>query len=249
MLIILIKSVCIIKPFYNNEGTSQNQGYRTAKVFLLPTTLQLSRRWICIHGGPRNARNRIEISVKGIDGTLQKIPQLKSNESQKLLGVMKNPMGDQQDEIIRLKKKSDTIAKMINSNKLSRTDAKIAYEAFYIPAVRYSLNITSINQVDLETVQSKAILALFLAAQGYNRHMPREIVFASNLYQGLGFRHMYYLQEGSDSTQLLLLQELNQEGTMTQKMILALLDTIQVESGIGQPILENCKALVYIEWG
>jgi hypothetical protein len=79
--------------------------------------------------------------------------------------------------------------------------------------------------------------------------MPREIVFASNLYQGLGFRHMYYLQEGSDSTQLLLLQELNQEGTMTQKMILALLDTIQVESGIGQPILENCKALVYIEWG
>jgi hypothetical protein len=112
--------------------------------------------------------------------------------------------------------------------------------------MQYSLNITSINQVDLETVQSKAILA-FLAAQGYNRHMPREIVFAPDLYQGLSFRHMYDYQ-GSDSIRLLL-QELNQEGTMTQKMLLALLDTIQLESGIGQPILENCRALTYIEWG
>jgi hypothetical protein len=190
----------------------------------------------------------IEIRVEGLDGTThQTIPQLKSNESQKLLGVMKNPMGNQQDEITtRLKKKSDTIAKKINSNKLSRTDAQIAYKVFYIPAIRYSLNITAINQVDLETVQSKAILA-FLAAQGYNRHMPREIVFAPKLYQGLGFQHMYNLQ-GSDSTRLLL-QELNQEGTMTQKMLLALLDAIQLESGIGQPILENCKALDYIEWG
>jgi hypothetical protein len=36
---------------------------------------------------------------------------------------------------------------------------------------------------------------------------------------------------------------------MTQKMLLALLDAIQLESGIGQPILENCRALDYIEWG
>jgi hypothetical protein len=188
----------------------------------------------------------IAIRVEGLDGTIKTIPQLKSTESQKLLGVMKNPMGNQQDEIDRLRKKSDTIAKKINSNKISRMDAQIAYKVFYIPAIRYSLNITAINQVDLETIQSKAILA-FLAAQGYNRHMPREIVFAPKLYQGLGFQHMYDLQ-GSDSTRLLL-QELNQEGTMTQQMLLALLDTIQLESGIGQPILENCKALDYIEWG
>jgi hypothetical protein len=71
--------------------------------------------------------------------------------------------------------------------------------------------------------------------------MPREIVFASTLNQGLGFHHLYDLQ-GSDSTHLLL-QELNQEGTMTQNMLFALLDTIQLESSIGQSILENCKAL------
>jgi hypothetical protein len=100
-----------------------------------------------------------EIKVKDNNSELQTIPQLKSNESQKLLGVMKNPMGDQQDEITRLKQKSNNIAKRINTNKMTRAEAKLAYEAFYIPVVRYSLNITSINQMDMESIQSKAILS------------------------------------------------------------------------------------------
>jgi hypothetical protein len=29
----------------------------------------------------------------------------------------------------------------------------------------------------------------------------------------------------------------------------ALLDTIQLEAGIGSPILEDCRPLEYIEWG
>jgi hypothetical protein len=36
---------------------------------------------------------------------------------------------------------------------------------------------------------------------------------------------------------------------MTHKMRLALLDIIQIEAGIGHPILEDCKPLDYIEWG
>jgi hypothetical protein len=32
-------------------------------------------------------------------------------------------------------------------------------------------------------------------------------------------------------------------------MLLTLLDTIQLESGIGEPIMEDCHPLVYIEWG
>jgi hypothetical protein len=115
---------------------------------------------------------------------------------------MKNPMGDQQEEIARLKNKSDNIAKKINSNKLSRTDAKIAYEVFYLPAMHYLLNITAINQIDLETIRSKAVLAFF-TARGFNRHKPREVIFAPTLYQGLGFWHLYDLQ-GADSTRLLL---------------------------------------------
>jgi hypothetical protein len=47
-----------------------------------------------------------EIIVKDIHGHMQKIPQLASDKSQKLLGIMKNPIGNQQDEIKRLRKKA-----------------------------------------------------------------------------------------------------------------------------------------------
>jgi hypothetical protein len=187
-----------------------------------------------------------QIFVRDINGHAKEIPQLESNQPQKLLGVMKCPIGDQQAEILRLKTKSDGYASRMNSNFLNRTDARLAYEVFYIPAMRYSLQITSINQVNMESIQSKATTA-FLSAQGFNRHMPREVVFAPIIYQGLGLRHLYDLQ-GSDGTRLLL-QELNAEESTTQKMILTLLETIQQEAGIGQPILEDCQPLEYIEWG
>jgi hypothetical protein len=187
-----------------------------------------------------------KIFVTDINGQEKEIPQLESNKSQKLLGVMKCPIGDQQDEISRLKQKSNMYAKRMNANHLNRTDARLAYKVFYIPAMRYSLQITSINQVDMETVQSKATVA-FLSAQGFNRNMPREVAFAPTIYQGLGLRHLYDLQ-GSDGTRLLL-QELNTEKSMTQTMILTLLEAMQLEAGIGDPILENCSPLAYIEWG
>jgi hypothetical protein len=98
----------------------------------------------------------------------------------------------------------------------------------------------------MEKIQSRATQA-FLSSQGYNCHMPREIVYAPLMYQGIGMRHLFDLQ-GTDSTRLLI-QELNQEETTTNKMLTALLDTIQLESGIGCPILENCRPLDYIKWG
>jgi hypothetical protein len=186
------------------------------------------------------------IYVTDIQGNQQLIPQLPTNKAEKLLGVMKCPIGDQQAEITRLRIKSDNYAKRVNSNALTRSEARLAYEVFYLPALRYSLNITAINQTDLESIQAKATAA-FLAAQGFNRNMPREVVYAPALYQGVGMRHLFNIQ-GADCTRLLL-QELNYPGSTTERMIAAVLDTIQMESGIGKPILEDCRPLDYIKWG
>jgi hypothetical protein len=41
----------------------------------------------------------IEIRVQDVNGANQVIPQLPSDTSQKILGVMKNPIGNQQDEV------------------------------------------------------------------------------------------------------------------------------------------------------
>jgi hypothetical protein len=188
----------------------------------------------------------VQIEVDDINGRRQIIEQLSSETSQKLLGVMKNPIGNQHDEVNRLRKKSNELAVRINSVALSRTEAKMAYESFFIPAMRYSLSTTSINQIDFESIQSKATLAL-LAAMGYNRHMPWEVVFAPKIYQGLGLKHLYDLQ-GSDAVRLLL-QELLERSSNMKTMLKALIDVIQLESGIGSPILEDTRPLDYLEWG
>jgi ribonuclease HI len=192
------------------------------------------------------AELQVQIEVNDINGRRQIIEQLSSETSQKLLGVMKNPIGNQQDEVKRLKKKSDEIAVKINSVALSKTEAKMAYEAFYLPAMRYSLSTTSINQIDFESIQSKATLAL-LAVMGYNRHMPREVVFAPKTFQGLGLKHLYDLQ-GCDAVRLLL-QETSERSSNMKTMINALIDVIQLESGLGSPILEDTRPLDYLEWG
>jgi hypothetical protein len=188
----------------------------------------------------------VVIKVQDVNGINQIIQQLPTDVSQKLLGVMKNPIGNQQDEVQRLKKKSDQIAMRVNSQLLSHSDAILAYEAFYMPAMRYSLAITAINQMDFERIQSAATTA-FLSATGYNRNMPRAIVFAPKIYQGLGRYHLYDIQ-GCDSTRLLI-QELNMKDSATGRMLRAVLEIIQMESGIGLPILEDTRSLDYIEWG
>jgi hypothetical protein len=69
---------------------------------------------------------------------------------------------------------------------------------------------------------------------GYNRHMPREVVFCSTKYQGIGLQHLYNVQ-GSEGTRLIL-QELKHTGS-TRTMLKYLLEVIQMESGLGNPIL------------
>jgi hypothetical protein len=113
----------------------------------------------------------MDITVTNLQGATKRIKQLLNTASQKLLGVMKNPIGNQQDEIARLLEKSNNLAIRINAHALTRIEAKLFYEAFYLPAIRCSLSVTAINQMDLETVQRNATTSI-LAALGYNRHMP-----------------------------------------------------------------------------
>jgi hypothetical protein len=62
---------------------------------------------------PPNELGR-NIVVQNLQGNNIEIKQMPSDKSQKLLGVMKNPMGNQQDEVKRLREKSDKIAIQIN---------------------------------------------------------------------------------------------------------------------------------------
>jgi hypothetical protein len=76
---------------------------------------------------------------------------------------MKNPIRNQQDEFFRLQEKSNKIVASLNGHALSRVEAKMAYESFYIPAMRYFMSITS--------AQSYLIVARIPWLQ--QKHAPR----------------------------------------------------------------------------
>jgi hypothetical protein len=75
----------------------------------------------------------------------------------------------------------------------------MTYESFYIPAMRYSLSIAAINQINFEIIQKNATNSLMPLLGFNNRHMPREVMFCTQKYQGLGLKHLYDVQ-GIDST-------------------------------------------------
>jgi hypothetical protein len=51
----------------------------------------------------------------------------------------------------------------MNINAITSQQAKMAYESFYIPAMRYSLSITSINQMDFDINDSYIMDSPYLA--------------------------------------------------------------------------------------
>jgi hypothetical protein len=76
--------------------------------------------------------------------------------------------------------------------------------------------------------------------------MPREVVYAHQKFQGIGLKHLYDLQ-GADSIKLFI-QEINHTGAIGD-MLSYLLEVVQMEAGIGRPIMEDNRPLIYIEWG
>lgn len=76
--------------------------------------------------------HRQVIKVQDTFRNIKEIQQLVATTLQKILGTMKNPLGAQQDEADRLLRKSNGFAEKINLHHLTRPEAYIAHETFYI---------------------------------------------------------------------------------------------------------------------
>jgi hypothetical protein len=186
----------------------------------------------------------VEIQIRQRNNSTVTIPQLSIKDGQKTLGVMKCPSGSQRAEIERLRVKSDGIARRIKLSSLTRNEAHLAYETSYIPAMRYSLTTTAIHQLDMEKIQQQATAA-FLSKMGFNRNMPREVIFGHKTHQGLGLRHLFDMQ-GIDGT-IALIQELNSNSATTE-ILMATTQTIQLEAGISKNIFEDTTPLAHVSW-
>ena len=81
---------------------------------------------------------------------------------------------------------------IMNQN-LSRQELKLFYQSFYLPSLRYHLTIGTFNYTQLDTIQHP-IIQTIISRLGYNRHMPKAVVYGHTSVGGMGFQHLMVLQ-------------------------------------------------------
>jgi hypothetical protein len=124
------------------------------------------------------------------------------------------------------------MAHLISARLITRFEAWTAYRSIYLLSMSYSLPSTSFNRRELDRVQSSPIRAI-LAAMGFNRNMPREVVFGPISNGGIGLRHLY-VEQGCQKI-FALLQHIRRHSRLGQ-MMRCLLQWTQVTAGVGFPV-------------
>ena len=109
------------------------------------------------------------------------------------------------------------------------------YRTTYLPAIGYSLPITSMTPHELQQIQT-LMNSVVLNKLGYNRHYPRAVAFAPTQEFGTGL-HDIRLEQGLAQIQALL----NYIGTghKVGRLMLISYRNLQIEAGVSFHLLEQ----------
>ena len=113
------------------------------------------------------------------------IERLDPNTASRTLGGFLSPNSDWTEQIEVLKKKMNKLAGRLLTLSLSFDDVRVFYQSSYIPTIRYVLPALSVEEKQLEEIQTRSIEAL-LIRKGFNRHFPRRITHGPQSWGGLG---------------------------------------------------------------
>jgi hypothetical protein len=118
------------------------------------------------------------------------VPQIEPSESYKYVGVQLALDGNMTTQITTLKSKCLIINGALSHVYMSARDTNQGYTTVFVPSIRYVLPTTSIPQIILLKIQSP-IINTVLTKMGYNRHMPRAVVFSPTTLGGIGLLELY----------------------------------------------------------
>jgi hypothetical protein len=193
-----------------------------------------------------------EISLPGLTDITIYDPDLRKrlplrittpSQATKLLGVHLTQDGNSKKQARVLTDKCKLYAQVVTATPLDRTDAHTLYDTVYCPATSYPLPATHLSVNDLRKIERPAVNA-FLPKMGYNRHMPRAVVFAPQESLGCGLRSLQHEQGVQQA--MLLIRHLRDNSTLGKSM-LVLLRTYQVLAGTRDPVLMDTRPISYVE--
>jgi hypothetical protein len=98
--------------------------------------------------------------------------------------------------------KSKAYSRRLFQSGLGKYEVCLAYFSCFVPAMIFTMAVTSFTAGQLMSLKKQAIRAT-LACLGFNRNISREIVFGSPLFGGIGLRDLV-LEQGIAQLELLL---------------------------------------------
>jgi len=112
----------------------------------------------------------------------------------------------------------------------------------YLPTLTYPFPATTLPKSILEKAQSMTT-PVILSKMGYNKNMPKAIVYAPSTHGSLGFKHLH-TKQGLQK----VLQVLKHLWTRTTlgKLMETTIKAYQIQAGIPSPILEDTAPLPWM---
>jgi hypothetical protein len=172
------------------------------------------------------------------------IRQLDNDKAPKGLGVYMNFKGTFGVQANKMRLKFDTMAQQLRLVSMSPLLAHKYYFTMYLPAVKYSLSVTTMTMKELHSVQS-LITAVTLNKFGYHQNYPHAVAsFAPIRLFGYG---ICYLRIEQGFAQINALLDYIGTGHKIGNVMVISLRSLQVEAGISSDILASpSKELTYV---
>ncbi len=176
--------------------------------------------------------------TSGDASTTMKFQHLSAYTAHKTLGCYKEPSGNQRAAAKHLLANSNRRACQLSTSPLNRKESWTFYHSVYLPSVSYSLPVGHLAPTMLHKIQAPAIRT-FLPKCGYNRNMPRVVVFGPQEYGGMGFRNLAVEQGAGQIEYFLKFWRTDCEAGSLLRIALS---WNQLMAGVSWPILQNVTA-------
>ena len=168
------------------------------------------------------------------DGTRQLLVTEPVYRGRRTLGNRIAPDGNWDDKFQHRLSQASTLATQLTGASILTGTANLAYRMMVCPKLEYPLGVTQFSPDQCAKIASK-LLSVQLPRLGFNRHLPRAVVFGPISMGGLGL-HDLYVEQGV--RQISNLVGHLRQASETGRMMTIEHEWCQVQSGTGVNLLE-----------
>ena len=167
------------------------------------------------------------------DNTIVTIKRNEPHEASKDLGIYLAPDGNMAQQFTYCLQRAKDLKRLITAAPLTRLEADTFFHSNYMGWARYFLPITTFSMRECHTIQSTVLQALTPKC-GLNRHTPLAVIFGPSKYGGLARPHLW-TEQAIEHLRVTTLEI--RKNSKAGKLLRIELDTLQLISGLLQPIL------------